>query len=224
MGIGERLGNVFRRRGLKQVNVALAAGIPPATLSRIISGEIENPWHSTIEKIVRAADITWAELYDEPRLRLLPDDVTKAREFQEVLERILENDAQQKEISRRSSFSIIRDPNRRLVSDEVENLPTEKIPDEYQRLDANRAYRVHTDAMIEARIPEGSVIYALATQNIASADDEIVVCRLNKKLYLRRLDLRGNKTVLVASNPRYENIVKRAKDRFTLEAVVRMLR
>jgi transcriptional regulator with XRE-family HTH domain len=222
MRIGERIGNAFKRRGLKQVNVALAAGIPPPMLSRIISGEIKNPRHSTIEKIVRAADLTWAELYDEPRLRLLPDDVTKAREFQEVLERILENDSQQKEISRTRGLYVIRDPNRQF-SDEVENLPTEKIPDEYQRLDANRAYRVHTDAMIEARIPEGSVIYAQATQNIASADGEIVVCRLNGKLYLRSLDLRGNKTVLVASNPRYDDIVKRARDSFALEAVVRML-
>ncbi|HYC94030.1 MAG TPA: LexA family transcriptional regulator [Thermoanaerobaculia bacterium] len=222
MRIGERLGLALKRAGKKQVNVAFAAGLDPAALSKIISGEIEHPRFDTIEKIVRAADLTWAEVFDEPRLRLSPDDVRSAREFQEVLERILENDSKQKDISRTRGFYIVSDAPRG-TSDEVENLPTQKIPDEYQRLDANRAYLVHTDAMIEARIPEESVIYARATQNVASADGEIVVCRLNGKLYLRRLDLRGNKTVLVAANPRYGDIVKRAKDRFALEAMVRML-
>jgi transcriptional regulator with XRE-family HTH domain len=222
MRIGERLGIALKRAGKTQQEVAVAAGLDPAAVSKIITGEIASPWFATIEKIVLAAGLTWAEVFDEPRLRLSPDQVRVAREFQDVLDQILENDSKQKEISRTRGFHILREGVRETY-DEVENLPTEKIPGEYQRLHANRAFRVHTDAMMEARIPEDSVIYAHATQNTASADGEVVVCRLNEKLYLRRLDLRGGKTILMAANPRYAELAVKTKDRFALVAVVCLL-
>jgi hypothetical protein len=50
---------------------------------------------------------------------------------------------------------------------------------------------------------------------------ETVVCRLNGKLYLRRLDQRGGRTILEATNPRYSAIrFDRKNDRFLLVAVV----
>src|SRR5207245_3749753 len=122
----------------------------------------------------------------------------------------------QKRISRGNS-SVVRDAPIGEY-DEVKLLPDEEIPEEYQRVSANRVYRVITDAM---QVLPGSLLFARATQNEEAADGETVICRLNGKLYLRRLDRRGNKTVLEATNPRYSDLrVDHTKDRFTLVAVV----
>ena len=217
MKIGQRLGRALERAGKSQREVAVRAKMEEATLSKIITGKTASPFFGTIEKIVRAADLTWSELFDEPRMRLTDADARVAREFREVLNRVLDNDEKQKEISRRHGSSVIRDAPRREY-DEVEELPAEPIPEEYQRVHANRAYRVRTDAM---EILEGSLIFARATQDQEAADGETVICRLNGKLYLRRLDRRGGRTILEAENPRYDVMhVDLKNDRFSLVAVV----
>jgi transcriptional regulator with XRE-family HTH domain len=217
MKIGQRLGRALERAGKSQREVALRANMEEGTLSRIITGKTPSPFFGTIEKIVRAADLSWGELFDEPQMRLSETDARSAREFREVLDRIIENDARQKRIRRESGFSVIRDAPRRDY-DEVEELPAEEIPEEYQRVHANRVYRVLTDAM---GILEGSLIFARATQDQDAADGETVVCRLNGKLYLRRLDRRGGRTTLEAANPRYSAIrIDPKNDRFSLMAVL----
>ncbi len=216
MKIGQRLKRALDRAGKSQREVADRANMDEAALSKIISGRIASPYFITVEKVVRAADLTWGELFDEPQMRLSDTDARTAVAFAEVLGRVLENDAKQKRISR-DRMSIIRDaPSGKY--DDVEELPDEEIPEEYQRIHANRVYRVLTDAM---EILEGSLIFARATQNEDAADGETVVSRLNGKLYLRRLDRRGGRTTLEAANPRYSPIrVDPKKDRFSLVAIV----
>ncbi|HEV8435443.1 MAG TPA: S24 family peptidase [Thermoanaerobaculia bacterium] len=213
MKIGERLARALERAGKSQREVALRAKMEEGTLSKIITGKTESPFFSTIEKIVRAADLTWGELFEEPQMRLSEGDARVAREFRQVLDRVIENDTKQKR--RDPGHSIIRDAPRREY-DDVVDLPAEEIPEGYQRVNANRVYRVQTDAM---GILEGSLIFARATQNLDSADGETVVCRLNGKLYLRRLDRRGGKTILEAANPRYPAIHIKEDDQFALVAI-----
>ncbi|MEO8379466.1 MAG: S24 family peptidase [Acidobacteriota bacterium] len=224
MKIGQRLGRALERMGKSQREIAERAKMEEGTLSKILSGKTPSPFFGTIEKIVRAADLTWGELFDEPQMRLSETDARSAREFREVLDRVIENDAKQKGISRglasrteKRGISIVRDAARREY-DEVDELRSEEIPEEYQRVHANRVYRVLTDAM---EILEGSLLFARATQNHEGADGAIVICRLDGKLYLRRLDRRGGRTTLEATNPRYLPIrVDPKHDHFALVAVV----
>jgi hypothetical protein len=187
-----------------------------ATVSNILTGKTPSPFFTSIEKIVRAADIRWSELFEEPQMRLSESDARVASEFRDVLDRIIQNDAKQKRIGREPVRSVIRDAPRR-EHDEVEELPDEEIPDQYQRVHANRVYRVLTDAM---GILEGSLIFARASQDVEAADGETVACRLNGKLYLRRLDRRGGRTTLEAAHPRYSDIPIHPDDAFSLVAVV----
>lgn len=212
MKIGQRLGRALQRAGLSQREVAERAKIDEATVSKIITGGTASPFFATVEKIVRAAGLTWGELFDEPQMRLSETDATVAREFREVLDRILDSDARQKRISR-GQISVVRDAPSGEYND-VEDLSDEKIPEEYQRVHANRVYRVLTDAM---QILPNSLLFARASQNEEAADGDVVVCSLNGTLYLRRLDRRGGRTILEATNPRYSPIrVDRKKDRFQL--------
>jgi transcriptional regulator with XRE-family HTH domain len=216
MTIGQRLGRALQRAGMSQREVADRAKMEEATVSKLITGKTPSPFFATVEKIVRAAGLTWGELFDEPQMRLAETDARVAREFREVLDRVIDNDTRQKRISR-GQISIVRDaPSGEY--DDVEELSDEQIPEEYQRVHANRVYRVITDAM---QILPGSLLFARATQNEEAADGQTVVCRLNGKLYLRHLDRRGGRTILEATNPRYSVIrVERKNDRFALVAVV----
>jgi len=215
MKIGQRLGRALQRAGKSQREVADRAKLEESTVSKIITGQTASPFFATVEKIVRAAGLTWGELFDEPQMRLSETDARVALQFREVLERVLDNDARQKRIGR-GQISVVRDAPRGKY-DDVEELADE-IPEEYQRVHANRVYRVLTDAM---QILEGSLLFARASQNEEAADGETVVYRLNGKLYLRRLDRRGGRTILEAENPRYSPIrIDRKNDRCSLVAVV----
>lgn len=216
MKIGQRLGRALQRAGISQREIADRAKMEEATVSKIITGKTPSPFFATVEKIVRVAGLTWGELFDEPQMRLAETDARVAREFREVLNRVIDNDTRQKRISR-GQISLVRDaPSGEY--DDVEELSDEQIPEEYQRVHANRVYRVITDAM---QILPGSLLFARATQNEEAADGETVVCRLNGKLYLRHLDRRGGRTILEATNPRYSMIrVDRRNDRFALVAAV----
>lgn len=224
MKIGQRLERALERAGKSQREIAVRAKMEEGTLSKIINGKTASPFFGTIEKIVRAADLTWGELFDEPQMRLSETDARIAVEFRDVLDRVIENDSKQKRISRGTASrtetrgsSVIHDTRRREY-DEVEELAAQEIPEEYQRVHANRVYRVLTDAM---EILEGSLLFARATQNHEAADGATVICRLDGKLYLRRLDRRGGRTTLEAANPRYTVIrVDPKKDRFSMVAVV----
>lgn len=187
-----------------------------AVVSKIITGTTASPYFASVEKIVRAAGLTWGEVFDEPQMRLSETDARVSREFREVLDRVLENDARQKRISR-GQISVVRDAPNGGTYEDVEELPDEVIPEEYQRVHANRVYRVRTDAM---QVLPGSLIFARATQHDEAADGETVVCRLNRKLYLRRLDRRGGRTILEATNRRYAELHVRDKDKFAVVAIV----
>jgi transcriptional regulator with XRE-family HTH domain len=219
VNIGQRLGRALQRAGVSQREVADRANMEEATVSKIITGKTPSPFFATVEKIMQAAGLTWGELFEEPQMRLSETDARVAREFREVLDRIIDSDTRQKRISR-SQISVVRDaPGGE--HDDVEELPQHEIPEVYQRVGANRVYRVRTDAM---QILEGSLLFARATRNEEAADGETVVCRLNGTLYLRRLDRRGGRTVLEATNARYSAIrIDRSNDQFTLVAVVCMI-
>lgn len=224
--IGERLGRAIDRTGLTRREVARRAGMQESTISDIITGKTPSPFFITIEKIVRAAGLTWSEVFDEPQIRLSAEDTRLAGQFHALLGRLIDNDAAQKEVSRPTmrGFDVLHDRARGAYSD-VESLPNEPIPDAYQRLGANRVFRVHCDAMIDDGILDGALIYVHATVDEGRADGEIVIARLNEGHYLRRLDLRGGETLLRAANKRYEPMrIDRSRERFTLIGIVRMLR
>ena len=203
------------RAGLSQRQVAERARMEEATVSKLLKGKTGSPFFATVEKIVKATGVTWGELFDEPQMRLSDSDARVTREFREVLGRIIENDTRQKRIGR-GELAVADAP--KGEHDDVEELPDEMIPEEYQRVHANRVYRVLTDVM---QILPGSVLFARATQNEDAADGKTVVCRLNGTLFLRRLDRGGGRTILEATHPSYRPIhVNRSKDRFTLVAVI----
>lgn len=225
MNIGQRLKRAMLRNGLTRKDIAVRTGMDKATVTDVLNGTTKNPRHETVERIRSAIGVTYSELYDEPHLRLSHSDSDLAHSFHAFLGRLLTHDAAQKELTgepQRPPYDRA-DEVRESYSDgphEVEELLNEPIPEPYVRLGAGRAFRVATDTMIGAGIMEGAVIFVRKTVDVAAADGRIVVCLLNRRRYVKRLDLRGNGKVLRNENPRYDPLRVADDDRFTLIGIV----
>lgn len=212
----------MQRANLSQKNLAKRAGLPEATVSAVMKGNRGNPKWDTVERLVNAIPTTWGDLFDEPRIQLTVKDAALAHEFSDFLARLLANDERQKEQRRVQSVRTIDDKPDRSPRDEVEELREHPIPEEYDREGA-RPFRVLTDAMIGVGIMEGAVIFCQVkprSRHLDAFDGEIAIVRLDGRLYLRRIDRRGNQTVLTSENaPRYGDIHVKPSETCELVAV-----
>jgi len=249
MTLGQRFRRAMALARLTQKEVAKRSGLEEATVSDVVNDRT-HPRFDTVERMVKAIGTTFGELFDEPRIQLSAEDAQSSRTFAAVLDRLLQNDAAQKAVAQTgtsipqrrsrkrkatsgpgstephtsSTTSELRDaPGAvRRESHEVENLPNEIIPEWHYRMNARRAYKVLTDAMIGIGILEGAKIYLRSAIDIAAADGEIIICKLNGTMYLKRLDLRGGTKSLESANPRYSALTVTDSDLFALVGVVVM--
>jgi SOS-response transcriptional repressor LexA len=233
MEIGERLDRARQRVGLSRAELAQRAGMARSSVSDILNGK-QQPSYKTVERLVRAMGISFGVLYDEPHIHLSAADAKLSREFHQFLGRFLDADEAQKRLRDddahvlaprgKRPIHMLREGGREPVHlnprSEVVSLPNEVIPQQYVRLGAHRAFRVLRDVMIEAGIYEGDIIYVRPSTDVDAADGDIIVCKLNDALYLKRLDRRGNQTRLCNENKRYEAIDVKDRDDFALLGVV----
>lgn len=185
----------------------MRAGLEQATVSDILNDRTR-PAFSTVERIVGAIGTTYGELFDEPRVFLSVEDALALHKAMAVLNRLLANDARQPEKASPRP------------GDEVLPLPAEPIPERQFRQGARRAFKVTTDAMIGAGVLDGDIVFVSPIVDLAAAEGEIVVCRLDGTLYLKRLEVRGRQTALVSANPRYPDVIVRESDNFVMIGVV----
>ena len=235
MTFRERLRRAMRRRNLRQYELAEKAGLGESAVSDILRGETANPSWDTVERLIRALDMTFSEFFDEPHIRLSPEDVELVHRSRAFLGRLLESDATLKEVS--SPNSRISSPgptpieNRvlsnkarkaeALKNSDVTPLENEPIPAKYQVGGRLRAYRVQTDALLGAGIMVDATIYVRRTTHEDAADGQLVVCHFRDGYLLRRLDLTGGHVTLHSGNPLYDAIhVDRKLDKFALIGVV----
>lgn len=228
MTIGQRLRRAMENADLTQKEVAVRTGLEQATVSDIVNDRT-NPKFTTVERMVEAIGTTFGEIFDEPRIYLSPRDVETLNRSTDLNQRLLANDAAQKQLRGGGSPAtkaqparrgdVIRDP-RANRADEVVLLANHKIPEAFVRERARQAYRVVTDTMIGEGILEGDIIYVQPTIAEVEADGEIVVCRLNGALKLKKLDLRGGTRVLRNANLIYTDLTVTETDTFTMIGII----
>jgi transcriptional regulator with XRE-family HTH domain len=79
--LADRLKAAIAARGLKQSALAAEAGIPPETLSRILTRTTENPGIHTVSKIARVLGESVGSLLGERGFEITDADRERAREF-----------------------------------------------------------------------------------------------------------------------------------------------
>jgi len=103
-------------------------------------------------------------------------------------------------------------------ADELLLLPSQVIPETHFRHGARLAFKVLTDAMNGARLLEGHTVFVRPAAT--AADGDVVVCRLDGVLYLKRLERRGRQKTLISANVRYPVMTVRRGDDFVMIGVV----
>jgi transcriptional regulator with XRE-family HTH domain len=79
--LADRLKAAIAARGLKQSTLAAEAGIPPETLSRILTRTTENPGIHTVSKIAKVLGESVGSLLGERGYEITDADRERAREF-----------------------------------------------------------------------------------------------------------------------------------------------
>lgn len=79
--LADRLKAAIAARGMKQSALAAEAGIPPETLSRILTRTTENPGIHTVSKIARVLGESVGSLLGERGFEITDADRERAREF-----------------------------------------------------------------------------------------------------------------------------------------------
>ena len=146
---------------------------------------------------------------------LSPENVALMHRFMALLHGLLAEEAVKTAPQRRRQGQPKQAGN---PADEVLLLPHQLIPERHFRRGAERAYRVTTDSMRGARLAAGAIIFVRPATS--AADGDLIVCRLNGVLYLKRLERRGRRKTLVSANPRYPVVTVRRTDDFALIGVV----
>jgi transcriptional regulator with XRE-family HTH domain len=86
-GIGERIKNIMRKKGVTQIQLAAMIGMSEGHMSRILQGRTV-PMMDKIERIAEALDIPMAALWDEDKaITVLASDVMASlpKEFLDAL-------------------------------------------------------------------------------------------------------------------------------------------
>jgi transcriptional regulator with XRE-family HTH domain len=219
MTIGQRLRLAIARSGLTQKEVARRAGLNQITVSDVLNDR-RRPSFETVERMVIAIGATFGKIFDEPRVALSAEDAILIRDFRDLLNRLLAEDATPTKPKTQPRSTRARRPKRVEGNHEVRNLPDEPIPEWHYRMGARRAFAVLTDTMIGAGILEGSVIYVRPTIDLKTADGRIILCALNGTWYLKRLHVRARRKVLESENPRHPTLVVTDDDDFRLIGIV----
>lgn len=236
--LGQLLRRALERTGLTQIELSRRSGVDKYAIADILKDE-RDPQLSTLRKLVTAMGMTWAAFFQEPQIAFSSEEARVVGITRDTLDRLLENHASMTvsmpvpppdaEKSRRRGkraesgrplMTKIRDSG---AMDEVQ--PSDApISEWHYRHGVRRVFTVTTDAMIgpEAGILLGATIFVRPTVDAENADGEIVVCKLNRTHYLKRLDRRGGATTLHSTREGYPKLTVTKDDTFTLIGVVVM--
>lgn len=200
----DRLRAAIARSGRKHSAIARDAGVAPETLSRILNAAHQQPSVETVARIAHAVNENLGWLFSEPSFVLSGEE---RRELQKVV-RFLQDVV----------VHAVANPREHVAPNAVPSDKTD-IPREFASRGARVVYEAMGDSMTGARIFDRDQIYVKPTRSTRESAGRVVVCRVGADEYVRVLDLRGGRTVLVSRNDRYAAIEVADED-FELIGVV----
>lgn len=223
-----RLRQAIDATGKEDKTVAADAGIAPETLSRILSGEIQDTGIETMIALATATNVTVGWLLgeepfstaDQPRLVEIIDYLkTKLRPATPRAE-----------------------PNAVLVSGPFDEAPADganavlaqATPDADQDPNAvpvrpsrrpthervKQPYRAVGDSMIDAAIVDGDLLYLRKAYSRTDAEGKIVVCNVNGSIYVKRFFYRNRRPELHSENRSYRPMIIDASQAFEIVGIV----
>lgn len=201
MDLATRLRQAIDATGEKQSWVAARANVPEETISRIVTGQSQNPQIGTLMKIAPVVGVTVGWLLGER------DAAVSASEAQTLGEAI--------EILRRLTGTVAEPgPNA------VPIRRGEHIPTEFASRGARWVFRATGDSLLRAGIRDGDRLYVREVRDVRQAIGHIAVCRLGGGVYAKRLDIVRDRITLISDNDAVEPLIVRDESEFALLGIV----
>lgn len=181
----ERLRVAVERSGKKHSAIAVAAGVAPATLSRILNARM-SPTFDTVVAIAHAVDENVGWLLDERGFALSGDEQRQLRKVVRFLDDVIVG-----AVHRRDRH----EPNAMAAAGA-------DVPRLYASRGARLVYEAAGDSMLGAGIADRDLLYVKPTRSTREANGRVVVCRIDGAEYVRILDIRAGRTWLLSRGDR----------------------
>lgn len=207
----DRLRQAVDAKG-KHSAVAMDAGVNPSALSDILRRKAD-PQLQTVINLCRVCGVTVGWVLGEAGFELGDDDYAHLGTISRWAKKKLD------ERNERTGGAPIpwvkrkRPRKNATTEDDAEELLDRAIPAEYAQKGADAVFLMRGDAMIEAWIIEGDVLFVQKTARHADAHGKLAVCRLDGALTVKRVQADAGMITLSApvltmpeDTERYEQI------------------
>lgn len=181
----DRLRQAVDAKG-KHSAVALEAGVNPSALSDILRRKAD-PQLQTVLNLCHVCGVTVGWVLGETGFELGDDDYAQLGTLSRWVKKKLD------ERHERTGGAPIpwvkrKRPRKNVATeDDAEELRDRAIPPEYAQKGADAVFVMRGDAMIEAWIIEGDVLFVQKSASHADAHGKLVVCRLDGALTVKRM-------------------------------------
>lgn len=202
--LAARVRMAIEARGETQASVAARASLPVETIGRIVTRETRNPQVATLMKLAPVLGVSVGWLLGETTAALTPWETHTLGEAIDIL--------------RSRLIGLPHDPRQ---SPNATPLPAGEIPREFAANGATLIFRATGDSMTGCGILGGDLLFVRPVEDVRQALGDVVVCRLAKALYVKRLAVDETHIRLVSENESYGAIVvDEGADDFALVGVV----
>ncbi|HEY0142546.1 MAG TPA: XRE family transcriptional regulator [Thermoanaerobaculia bacterium] len=202
--LAARVRKAIEATGETQAAVAARANLPVETVGRIVTRETRNPQVSTLMKLAPVLGVSVGWLLGETTAALTPWESHTLSEAIDIL--------------RSRLIGVPHDPRQ---SPNATPLPAGEIPREFAEQGATLVFRAEGDSMNGCGILPGDHLFVRPLEDLRQALGDVVICRVAKALYVKRLAVDETHIRLLSENESYGAIiVDETADDFALVGVV----
>lgn len=224
MDIIDRLHEAVKSSGINRKTIALRVDMSEGQLSRFLRHLVKKPSIHVVEAILDAIGRSMESLFTSDRevdvrqaLRALTEYVDRHETKRPATTRAI---APKRPRPRTAQpFLAGATPNAMLVEEGRKLLRT-RIPNELWRRNARYAARVVGDSMIDAGIDDGDTVFFRENTTNRPPRGQVIVCRVNTSVYVKRLEIEEGERRLASANPAYPPLVLQPGDEVELYGIV----
>jgi len=201
--LGTRVTAAIDGSGKPRAQIIAETGISKSELSRLENGHSVNPGREVLASLAEATGTTVGYLHGDPVV-LPPEDREELERHRNWID------------SKLPKIDARAEPNAVLVVSAVDDHEpgqmiadrpqvTLDVPNVLKRRNVQHILRARGDSMSGVGIMNKDTLYAIAAPRMPPIE-KIIACRLDGKIYVKRVGMEHSRYLLISENPRYQPI------------------
>lgn len=223
MSLRERIQAAMDAKGWNQARLAIESGVAGETLSKIMTGATEDPQTSTLTRLAHVLDETVGSLLGEKGFDMTAADQQRVREFIVWAGGKLEAATPPRidALGQPNAISLdVIAVGQRRPRGQPKSGETGAIPPHYWEEGAREVFRASGDSMRGAGILDRDLLYVKRVGVARMGAGKIVVCRVGKKQFVKKLEILRGRVRLLSADERYAPIEVRKEDLEVIGVVI----